>query len=536
MQKKYNIKHDCRGMNEFDIINIILQDRGINDVQHFLNPTEEDLLPLDNLPNIKDAYEKIETAVKDNLQIEVLADCDLDGITSGVIMTRYLKAAYDMEVKTFINEGKAHGLINQDLDRFTDADLIIIVDSLDQDCSAYCKLKEQGKEIIVLDHHAVNPEVPYDDYVTLVTSQIDYENPSLSGAGVVLKFCMYIDEQNGTNYADEFFDLAACGLVADMMDMTVMENRYIVSKGLEKINNLALKKIIGSYEFNTTAISFSVAPLINAANRMFKNQVAMKAFLSDDNKEVLDYMKELKKSKEAQNEEVERLMPYVSEQCEAQTDNKMIVVQIDSKYGIGGLLGNKLLEVYQRPILVLKDCNDKYSGSMRAVGVGDFRKMIEDSGLATSKGHELAAGIDIPKENMEAFTSYIEEELSHIETEVSIYADIQLDVDDITRNLIEQIKALDRLSGEGFKPIKVYINGITSYDVSNFSNYKHLVIKPKDYLLLIKWNWNGSFDDMEDNSIVEEELEIVGTLDSGWLGRNFVLKAICDEISVRENF
>ena len=82
----------------------------------------------------------------------------------------------------------------------------------------------------------------------------------------------------------------------------------------------------------------------------------------------------------------------------------------------------------------------------------------------------------------------------------------------------------------------MYINGITLYDVSNFSNYKHLVIKPKDYLLLIKWNWNGSFDDMEDNSIIEEELEIVGTLDSGWLGRNFVLKAICDEISVRENF
>lgn len=531
MIKEYNIKHDCRGMTEGEIIDIILTDRCIEDVDHFLNPTKDDLLPLGSLPNIHEAYELLKEHIDKLSEIHILWDTDTDGITSGAIMYRYLDKL-GIECTSHINEGKAHGLLNQDLDRFADADLVIIVDSLDKDCSAYCKLKEQGKDIIVLDHHTVNPEVPYENYVTLVTSQIDYENPALSGAGVVLKFCMYIDEQNGTDYADEFFDLCACGLVADMSDMTNMENRYIVSRGLEKINNLALKKIIGSYEFNTTAISFSVAPLINAANRMFKNQVAMQAFLSDENKEVLDYMKELKKCREDQNVEVERLMPDVIEQCESQIDNKMIVAHVDSSYGIGGLLGNKLLERYQRPILILKDCGDKYSGSMRAVA-GDFRKTIVDSGLATSEGHELAAGVDIPKENIEAFITYIEEELAGVETTTSIYADIQLDVDDITRNLIEQIKTLDRLSGEGFKPIKVYINGITSYDVSNFSNYKHLIIKPKDYLLLIKWNWNGSFDDMEDNSIIEEELEIVATLDSGWLGKKFVLKAICDEIDVR---
>jgi single-stranded-DNA-specific exonuclease len=261
----------------------------------------------------------------------------------------------------------------------------------------------------------------------------------------------------------------------------------------------------------------------------------MQAFLSNNEKEVVNYIKELRKTRESQNSEIDRLMPDVIEQCEEQIDNKMIVAYIDTPYGIGGLLGNKLLEKYQRPILILKDCGDKYSGSMRAVGVDDFRQMILDSGLATSEGHELAAGVDIPKENIEKFTAYIEEELSNIEPSTSIRADIQIDVNDITRSLINRIKALDRISGTGFEPIKIYVNGITSYDVSNFSNYKHLVIKPKDYLLLIKWNWNGSFDEMEDNSIVEEELEIVATLDSGWLGRSFVLKAICDEINVRSD-
>ena len=63
--------------------------------------------------------------------------------------------------------------------------------------------------------------------------------------------------------------------------MTVRENRYIVSKGLEKIHNPTVKKIVGGFEFNSTAISFSIAPIVNASNRMEKNRIVMKAFLED---------------------------------------------------------------------------------------------------------------------------------------------------------------------------------------------------------------------------------------------------------------
>ena len=77
---------------------------------------------------------------------------------------------------------------------------------------------------------------------------------------------------------------------------------------------------------------------------MGKNEVAVKAFLADENKTVLKYIKELKGCKEAQNEEVDRLLPDVIEQCEQQLHKKMITVLIDTPYGVAGLLGNKLLE------------------------------------------------------------------------------------------------------------------------------------------------------------------------------------------------
>jgi single-stranded-DNA-specific exonuclease len=532
MHKHFKILNDCRGFKSEDIFDIILKQREIDDINEFLYPSENNLLPLDSLLNIDKAYELIIKHMNHKNIIGILWDTDTDGIASGTIMTRYLKNFIDNDnIKCFINEGKAHGLIDQDIDKFIGLDLLIIVDSLDKDISQYKKLTESGIEIIVLDHHVVNKEITYDEYITLITSQINYENPQLSGSGVVWKFCKYIDEQELTEYADDLVDLAACGLIGDMMDMSVMENRFIVNQGLNNLINPAIKKILSGYEFNSTAIAFSIAPLINAANRMFENESAMKLFLADDNKDVLKYKKELISCKEAQNEEVARIMPLIMEQSENQTNKTMIVTQIETPYGISGLIGNKLLEIYKKPILVLKDCKNKFSGSMRAVGIDDFRKICNESKLAEANGHELASGIEIVKDNFNKFIDYIDAELSDIEfTEQDTLVDIQINIEDITRELVEKIKLIDRISGTSFKPIRFYISNIKQYEISNFSNYKHLVIKPQDNIYVIEWNTDKNFEEMEDHSLCEDRISCICTLDNGFFGRNFVLKAICDEI------
>lgn len=528
-KKNYKVLNDCRQMYEDEVFEAILKRRGIADPEHFFNPTEDDLFPLDNLYRIDEAFDRLDKAIKENEKIAILFDTDLDGTASGAIITRYLRN-FTNNIETYIDEGKQHGLIGQDIEKFFDIDLLIVVDSLDKNELQYKKLYENKTDVIILDHHAIKESVPYDDYSILVSSQRKYSNPQLSGAGVTWKFCKYMDEQYLTGYADELVDLAACGLVGDMMDMTVMENRYIVSKGLSKIYNPAIKKIVGGFEFNSTAISFSVAPIINASNRIGKNDIAMKAFIEDDNKTLLKYMRELKICRVLQNEEVDKILPEAINLCEEQKDKKMIVVFIDTDYGISGLLGNKLLERYQRPILILKDCGDTYKGSMRATGVDDFRKICNESGLAKADGHELASGIEIKKELLNEFTIYIEETLPELKDDSTTNIDIQLDISDITRKMVDLIKKFDRISGTNFPPIKVYIDNICDYEIGNMSDYKHLTIKPNDYLLIIKWNYNGSFEKMKDHSLVNDELRVVGTIDSGFLGRKFVLKVVCDEI------
>lgn len=530
--KNYKAKSNCCGMYEQEIIDKIIEQRGIDDVEHFLNPTEDDLLPLDSLPNISEAFEILDRHIKYETKIGVLFDTDTDGITSGTIITRYL-LNFVQHIDIFIDKGKMHGLVEQDLEKFMHLDLLIIVDSLDKNIKQYKILKENGVDIVVLDHHIVDKNIQYKNYVTLITSNVDYDNPQLSGAGVVWKFCKYMDEQYLEEYADELIDLAACGIVADMMDMTVMENRYIVSQGLKQIYNPAIKKIVGSFDFNSTGISFSIAPLINASNRMDCNKSAVNAFLADDNKEVLKYVKELKQCKENQNIEVDRLMPDVLEQCENQINNKMICVFIDTPYGISGLLGNKLLEKYQRPILVLKDCEDNYSGSMRAMGMDDFMKVCNDSGLAEANGHELASGITIIKNNFNDFITYIEEYLQDLELHNDIkYADVEINTSDITSTLIDNIKQIDKVSGEGFKPVRFLVNDISDFEVSDMSKGKHLVLKVGEILQFIKWNFTGSFEEYEDLSLLGDQVQAVVSLDNGFFGRKFVLKAICDDLEV----
>lgn len=533
MTTNYNVLNDCRGMYEEEIFETVLKSRQVENPEHFLNPCEDDLLPLDALKNIDIAYRELNDVMDSSGNIGIHFDVDTDGITSGTIITRYLCNLTDKKnVKVFINDGKKHGLKSLNLDKFNGLNLLIVVDSLDSDVKQYKRLKEKGIKVVVLDHHVVKNEIQYDKYITLVSSQVCYENKALSGAGVVWKFCKYLDQQYMTDYADTLTDLAACGLIADMMDMTIMENRYIVSKGLEKIYNPAIKKIVGGFEFNSTAISFSVAPLINAANRMGQNELAMNTFLADDNKEVLKCVKELKKCKEQQNKEVLSLMPNVLMQCENQASKKMIVALIDTPHGISGLIANKLLEKYQRPILVLKDNDEAFAGSMRAVGVDDFREICNKSSLAKADGHELASGIEIMKVNYNKFVEFIDKNLPQLKTDFSVDVDIRINIGDLTRKLVDKIKAIDRISGERFKPVKVFIDGIDDYEVGQMSDYKHLVIKPNDYTNIIKWNFMGSFDDMKESSIMSDELQIVCNLDSGFFGKNFVLKAICDEIRV----
>ena len=533
LKRKINVINDCRGMNNEEIIEKVFEGRNIHDMDHFLNPTQEDMLPLDSLYRIDDAAKIVIDGIKNRKKFMVYYDVDCDGISSGTIITRYLKD-FGINPKTYINKGKIHGVTEDSLKYINDTNILIVVDSLNSDIELYKKIKEKGIEIIVLDHHDINKTIPYDEYVVLVSSNRNYDNKELSGAGVSMKFVLYLDSLLGTFEANKYYDLAACGILADVMlvDEQHMENRYIVKRGLENINNLAIKKIIGSYKFDSNSILFSIAPLINASMRYDKNQYAMDLFLSEDSDDISKYLDVLKSCKEKQTEEIKTLIPELIEQAEKQKDKNVLFLVVDTESGISGLLATKILDIFSKPTIVVKEAYSGYAGSLRAEGC-DFKSLCESTKCGKFSGHEMAAGIFIDYDNVDEFIEKINKLVEDVEFKKETSVDLLLDVADVNTTLLSYVKEIDFVSGKGFKPISVLIE-CDDYEVSTMSKGKHLVIKPSFYngFQFIKWNAGDKADEFEDHEVCGDKLSFTGSLDMGYIGKNFSCRLICNDIIV----
>jgi single-stranded DNA-specific DHH superfamily exonuclease len=185
----------------------------------------------------------------------------------------------------------------------------------------------------------------------------------------------------------------------------------------------------------------------------------------------------------------------------------------DTDAEVTGLIGNKLLAMYQRPLFILRLKDGQYAGSMRSVGTESFLEIANGTGLCLCQGHPNASGVFIQEAEFEQFKEVIEEKLKDIEISVEVEADVELEPSQITDNLIKQLAALNKLSGTGCPPFKVLVR-TDDYEVSTFSTKKHLKVIDKSGLLIVKWNtdvWKSMKND--------KPLVAIGTLSSPYYGR-----------------
>ena len=543
MQKKWNVKYDCRGMETNEIIDVILEDRGVEDIHALLYPNEDCLIPFEKMKNIDRAAKIILDGIENNKKFLVYYDTDADGVSAGTIATRWLKH-HGADVVYTINQGKEHGIAAADAVLLAQADILWIVDSIETQMYPYEFALNMGiEEIVITDHHicskSMQKQMERTGRITLISSAVDYPNPALSGSATTWKLCSYCDWLELDDYSEDLVDLATMGLVADMVNVGVdsPENRYICSKGFNNQVNPALKKINGTYEYNSQAVSFGIAPLVNAANRTNENEKALELFLSDDKKEISRLVADLKDCKEYQNWEIKDLMPLLEEQATAQMDKKVMFFFIEPENEIAGLIGNKLLEKYQRPVFVLKTrmefdeetgeiTRHEYTGSCRAVGVKNFKEYVDNTGMCGTGGHELAFGLWLDAEVLEDFRNALEDALQDVEFVQETTVDIQINQEQITDDFIKKLKLLNRISGTGWPSISVMVSGITEYEVGSMSGGKHLkLIADNGGLLYIKWNYNGDRE-------FDGPVSAIGSLDSGYFGRTYYRQLIMNDFII----
>lgn len=535
MDKKLIVANECNGMDADEIIAAILSSRGIEDPDEFLNPSEDDeIFDKYQLNNIRAGAEIIIDAIKKQKRIFLNVDSDTDGVTSGAVMYRWLKAAYTAP-DWHVSQGKTHGTSKALIDKLKakDYDVLVIVDSLDADIRNYEQISKMGIKTIILDHHDLAHGVDYSKYVTLISSADQYDNPELAGAGVTWRFCNYLDQLLGTTESDYLMDLAACGLVADMTSVISEENRCIINMGLKYANNPFIKKVVGGFDFNAQSFTFSIAPLVNATCRYSQNDLAFQALISDDEDEIKRLVKEMKKLKDKQNEDLSEIMSDALKQIENQKNNKVLFVVVETQAGIGGLLANKLSAQFQKSVIVVKETGESYSGSGRGYGVVNFKDLCLNTGLVWAQGHPNAFGINIKYENADAFLEMLNQSMDSINTQRTIKVDAEIDLDDINDSLIEQVKQVDRISGMGFPALK-FLVWCDSFEAEATTQGKHLRCNPYDGMAFIKWNAGNLIEEFDDYSLMGERVGFIGTLDAGFWGRKWLKKMVFDEYIVDE--
>lgn len=83
--------------------------------------------------------------------------------------------------------------------------------------------------------------------------------------GIVWQFCRFIDKSLNLCNANEFLDLVALGLCADMMSLHSFETRHLITKGFKK-ENIKNPFIIGMLDKNEFPLS--KADYVSAYNDM----------------------------------------------------------------------------------------------------------------------------------------------------------------------------------------------------------------------------------------------------------------------------
>ena len=495
----------------------VLANRGIvpENVEHYLNTTDEDILSPMLIMNIEEGVKVLIRHIAQGDKVLIQIDSDCDGYTSAAALINYLNRLFPGFVQTNvyyrIHTGKQHGILLETIP--DDVKLVIAPDSSSNDYEVHEELKSRGVDVLVIDHHEADK---ISENAVIINNQLcDYPTKSLSGVGMVYKFCSYMDELLNVDYADDYLDLVALGMVADMMDLRDFETRHLITRGLENIRNPYFKGMIDKQAYSLKdgispiGVAFYIAPYVNATIRMGTQEEKLMLFES-----MLDYRgyelvpstkrgckgqtetrveqacrnctnikNRQTKARDAALENIERIIKEKN-----LLENKILAIKLDAfaaDKNLTGLIANQLMAKYQRPVLLLnKTYYDmslytpegelietrtalSWEGSGRGYDKSKFdnlREFLKESELVLyAEGHANALGVGIADMNFNRFIEYSNQTLAEFDFTPCYKVDFIFSGSDFRGMDIVEIAELKTLWGQGVDEPLVAIEHINVY-------------------------------------------------------------------------
>ncbi len=398
-------------------------------IERFLNPRLSDLSDPFLLPDIEPAARRIQQAILANESIAVYGDYDVDGIVSTGLLVRVLQRLGARKVKPYIpdRQEEGYGLSLAALKRCLAQcrpSLLITVDCGTNDSQAVQLAQAAGIDVIITDHHECGSQPA--GALAVVNPKIGQNNSLkiLAGVGVVFKLChglIKIGRSQGLTAAQnidlrEYLDIVAVGTVADMVPLTG-ENRILVRHGLKQMNQpvtsrwKALVDVAGIRgTIDAQHIGYGLGPRLNAAGRMGNADISLEFMLTADMKRAREIAVDLnginRDRQKIESQIVTAAIREIDGYFDAQKHYGLVIANTDWHAGVIGIVASRLAAHYHRPVVVIAfDPSGVGRGSCRSIEGYHLLKGLEQCRqyLLGYGGHEMAAGLDINRDQYEAF-------------------------------------------------------------------------------------------------------------------------------------
>lgn len=515
----------------------ILVNRGIIDgekINVFLNPTRKDFYNPFLMPDMEIAVKRIVKAIENKEKIMIYGDYDADGITSITVLKKYLN---EIGLKTGeyipnrLNEG--YGLNKDAISKIYNDGyrLMITVDCGISGLEEVEYANSLGIEIIITDHHEPAEKLP-EAIAVIDAKRKDNKYPfnQLAGVGVVFKLIQAISTELKLEEKEylKYLDLVCIGTISDIVPL-VDENRVIAKLGLkliEKTKNIGLKTLLNIADLkkiDSTAISFGVAPRINACGRMGFQEEALQLFLTEDSGEATKIAKRLVQFNQERQAKEKQIFEEVIEKIEKDNKDKKCIVLAEENWhhGIIGIVASKITEIYYKPSILICLEGDKGKGSGRSIPGFDLYTALTKCSDYIEKfgGHSMAIGITIKKENFEKLKEAIEKYAQ--ESNISdIMPIINIDKEINLKNInIEEVKSLELLEpfGEANKMPLFLLRNLKIDSIRALSGGKHLKLTLKQDNNIVD-GIGFNMGDLSKEYLLGDKVDVVGTIEINSFG------------------
>lgn len=464
-----------------------LVNRGLCDPQEaarFLNPRLKNLADPFLLPNMAAAVERLLAARARGELLLIFGDYDVDGVSATALLCETLGALgwkVEHHLPDRLDEG--YGLSREAIDhcrRQFPLRLVLAVDCGSTAFEVISALRDEGVDVIVLDHHQVSAPPPA---VALVNPQLGDAFRELCSAGLAFKLAHAVVKrlrEAGEAAALQMdlrlqLDLVALGTIADLVPLRG-ENRILVAGGLDRLETSArpglralrdvagITRPIGVYE-----VGFQLAPRLNAAGRIENAQGALQLLLTRDPAEA----RTLAAALDQQNRQRQAIERSICDEVTAlvrarfDAERHFVIVEGRSEWHIGvvGIVASRVLNEFYRPTILLGGDSAGWRGSGRSIEGFDLAAALRQCGefLTRHGGHAMAAGLSMDAVHLDRFRERLNELARTLLRPEHLRPCLKLDAAVAISELsVEQVDELARLepTGQGNPAAKLAVRGV----------------------------------------------------------------------------